>query len=90
VGGSGCRGEGGDREGGLTGGGGQWEAPVFEEGEAWPAGGPVSRRGRRSGCRAGDGEGLRRCSATSRSRRRRRLALKSGDRGKSATAALQS
>jgi hypothetical protein len=41
-------------------------------------------------CWTGDGEGLRRCSATSRSRRWRRLALKSGDRGKSATAALQS
>jgi hypothetical protein len=41
-------------------------------------------------CWAGDGEGLRRCSAMSRSRRWRRLALKSGDRGKSATAALQS
>jgi hypothetical protein len=51
VGGSGCRGEGGDREGGLTGGGGEWEALVFEEGEAWPAGGSVSRRGRHSGCR---------------------------------------
>jgi hypothetical protein len=41
-------------------------------------------------CWVGDGEGLRRCSATSRNRRWRRLALKSGDRGKSATAALQS
>jgi hypothetical protein len=41
-------------------------------------------------CWADDGEGLRRCSTTSRSRRWRRLALKSGDRCKSATAALQS
>jgi hypothetical protein len=42
VDGSGCRREEGDREGGLTGGGGQWEAPVFEEGR--------SLTGRRFGC----------------------------------------
>jgi hypothetical protein len=39
---------------------------------------------------AGDGERLRRCSVMSRSRRWRRLALESGDRDKSAMAALQS
>jgi hypothetical protein len=90
VGGSGCRGEGGDRKGGPTGGGGQWEAPVFEEGEAWSAGGSVSKRGRRSGCRpatasGGGGVGrprgaqggvslLRRCSHASESRTNRRRA----------------
>jgi hypothetical protein len=45
VDGAGCRGEGGDRKRGLTGGGGQREAPVFEEGR--------SLAGRQLGLQAG-------------------------------------
>jgi hypothetical protein len=48
------RGAEGDLDGGLTGGGGQREAPDFEEGEAWAAGGGTWAA-RRAGKRGGGG-----------------------------------
>jgi hypothetical protein len=71
---SGCIREGGNREGGLTGGGGQWEAKVFGEGR--------SLAGRRLGLQVGtalrlspgDGKWRRRCRPASRSSGRRQFA----------------
>jgi hypothetical protein len=74
VDGAGCKGEGGGREGGLTGGGGQREAPGFRRGQSLAGQWLSLQAGTTLRCFPGCGNKLRRCGLARRSSWRGRFA----------------